>query len=181
MPENGDRGNPPRDTADKPRPGREQEEEELRSLLAAGPGLSNRASAIAFLALLALLGAGLHYYLGDQGDSSFVARLDADLLSHAEMTVSAMEDGSKMAVVPSWPYRLYASLRRDIAWYAAAALVTAFLWGLAVQARARRSAYLVHEQLSREVAELRRRVAELEKADPAAGRPSEPAGVDTKG
>lgn len=131
------------------------------AVVQSGPMAGNRSGGMAFLALMVALAAAVHFYLTGTGPESFPARLDTDLLTHAELTLAAMEDGNNMAIVPSWPQRLYAILRRDIALYTAFLAVAAFFWGLSARARARRDAFLVHEKLSAEIAELRGRLDSL--------------------
>lgn len=179
MQEDGDGAESPRTESTKTRrlPDDSPETGELKELLAAGPGLGNRAGALAFLTILAVLAAGLHFYLTGTGGGSFLTRLDSDLLTHAEMSMSARENGTSLTVVPSWPYRLYESLRRDVGWYAAAAALAAILWGLSVQARGKRSAYLVHEKLTEEIITLRRRVEELERCAGPAGKAADDLGA----
>ena len=132
--------------------------EETSQLLEAGPGSGNRAGAFAFLALVVVIAAAVHFYLADKSPDSYVYRLDAELVSHAELALASSEDGGRMAVVPTWPVRLYEILRRDIALYAAAAALAAYVWGHAARARARRDAYLVFEKLRAEMADLRARI-----------------------
>jgi hypothetical protein len=154
----------------------ESRREEAKALLAAGPGSGNRAAALGFLALLVLVAAFLHYHFSGGGPDSLLGRLDSALIAHAELSVAAMEDGSRMAVVPSWPLDLYESLRLDIAMYAAFAAAAALVWSLAARARARRDAFVVHEQLRAELDELRRRLDGIEQ-----NNPSPETTPDTKG
>ncbi len=160
MANEGDGEEAPRET---PRPDAGTGDEETADVLRSGPKAGNRAGGLAFLALLALLAAALLYYVSGTGSDSFLARLDSDLLTHAELTLAANEKGNRLAVVPAWPLRLYATLRRDIAVYAGAAILAALLWSWSARARARRDVYLAHEKLSAEIAELRRRLDDVEK------------------
>lgn len=137
--------------------------EETQELLQAGPGNGNRAAALAFVAFVIIVLAALRFYLADSGTDAYVNRLDTELLTHAELSLATMEDGSRMSVVPSWPTQLYGVLRRDIAVYSILVAVAAFIWGRSARARGRRDAFLVHEKLSGELAELRARLDIFEK------------------
>ncbi|MDR1519012.1 MAG: hypothetical protein LBU23_02565 [Planctomycetota bacterium] len=145
--------------------------EEAAALLAGGAKAANRSGGFAFLAFLALAAAALYFYLADRGAEAFSARLDADLLAHAELSLAAAGKGSRLAVAPFWPLELYWTLRREMAFCAAAAALAALLWSLAARFRSRRDAWLVHEKLSAELAELRRRLDQ-------AGIPGAGGGVD---
>lgn len=136
---------------------------ERESLLASGPNSGRRSGAIALLALVVVVGAAVYHHMTGNGPSSFLSRLDMDLLTHAELSLASREEGGRLTVVPSWPLRLYASLRNDILIYASAAALAGWLWSLAARARARRDAYLIHEGLIRQVDEMRRRLDALEK------------------
>lgn len=140
----------------------EAHEGEHESLLASGPNSGKRAGAFGLLALIAIIGAAVCYHLSGSGGNSFLSRLDNDLLTHAELTLASREGGGRLTVVPSWPLRLYATLRDDIIFYAGAAAVAAWLWALSAKARARRDAFLVHEDLTKQLNEVRKRVEELE-------------------
>ncbi|MCL2001490.1 MAG: hypothetical protein FWG74_08660 [Planctomycetes bacterium] len=155
MPNDGDRGDAPRET---PQPCFTPGENELAEALRAKPNGGGRPGGLAFLALLVLLIAALHYHLTGTGTESFPARLNSDLLTHTELTLTVNENGSRMAVVPAWPLRLYYTIRRDIAVYAFAAVIISLFWGWSARARARRDLFLVHEKLEAEIAELRRRL-----------------------
>lgn len=154
----------------RPRPDNDSDGEiesrrrELDEIVQAGPSSGNRTGALAFLALVIVLGAAVYYYLTEQGPSAYANRLDAELISHAELSVASMEEDNRMTVVPGWPVRLYDRLRRDIALYAALAAAAAWVWSLAARAAARRNAFLIHETLHTELDALRRRVDELENA-----------------
>lgn len=163
---------PPADDTDKS-PEEERDEADLAAMLSSASGGVNRAGGLAFLALAVLVAAALHYHFANDGGNAFLSRLDADMLANAEMSIESAERGTRLAVVPSWPYRLYDTLRKDIVWYAGAAALAAYLWGLSARAAARRAATLVHARLSAEIDGLRRRVDELEQAGkgaPDAGR-----------
>ncbi len=160
MQNDGDGGEAPREMS---RPEAGNTGEEAAEVLRSGPRAGNRAGGLAFLALMALLAAALHYHFSGGGADSFPARLDSDLLTHAELTLAANEKGNRLAVVPAWPLRLYSVLRRDIAVYAAAAVLASLLWGWSARARARRDVFLAHEKLEAEIADLRRRLDEMEK------------------
>lgn len=134
-----------------------------------GPAAGNRSGGTAFLAFAVLVAAVVHFYLTGSGSDSFLNRLDTDLLTHAELSLAAMEEGNRLAVVPSWPLRLYAVLRRDIALYGAFLAGAAFLWGLSARSRARRDAFLVHEKLEAEIRELRQRLDRLDNGADAGG------------
>lgn len=140
----------------------ESREEEASAVLAAGPRAANRAGAFAFLALLAVVGAVVYYHFAGRGVDSFQNRLDVQLINHAELTMAAMEAEAPLAVVPSWPHSLYQNLRQDIVAYAGFAAFAAFLWSRSAAARARRDAFLVHDRLTREVAQLRERLDRLD-------------------
>lgn len=140
--------------------------EETQHLLQAGPRSGNRCGALAFVAFAVVVIAALRFYLADSGSDAYINRLDTELLTHAEFSLAAMEDGSRMTVVPSWPLRLYDVLRRDVAVYAVLAAVAAYIWGLAARARGRRDAFLVHEKLTGELTELRARLDSLERRAP---------------
>jgi hypothetical protein len=137
-------------------------QDETRAVLSAGPGSGNRSGALAFLALLLIIAAILHYSLADRG--GYAARLDSELISHAELSVAAMRDESRLAVVPAWPLDLYETLRRDIAVYAAMAAAAAYVWSAAARARARRDAFLVYEKLNAELADVRLRLEKAERS-----------------
>ena len=131
-------------------------EGETVRLVASGSGAGNRAGGFAFLTVVLAIATGIYFHLSDRGGDSFSARLDADLLSHAEFSLASGERENRLAVVPDWPLELYWRLRRDTILYAALAFAAAALWGLSVRARARRDAWLVYEKLSAELADLRR-------------------------
>lgn len=135
--------------------------EETGDVLAGGPKAGNRAGALAFLALVVVIAGAVHFYMQDSG-GAYIQRLDADLLQHAELTLSAREKGAAIAVAPSWPLRLYEKIRKDIALYAALAAAAAYLWQLSARSRARRDAFLLHDRLANEIETLRKRVAFLE-------------------
>lgn len=156
----------------------ESVQEETALLLENGPAAGNRSGAFAFLAFLVLAAAVVHFYLAESGAGAYINQLDSDLLKDANLTLAAMEEGGRMAVVPSWPYRLYAVLRRDLAIYVALSAVAAYIWGLSARARARRAAYLVHEKLTAEIAALRER---LDKLDSTAGDGKSGPAEDKKG
>lgn len=136
--------------------------EETCVLMKTGPRAGDRAGGVAFLALMVVLAGAVHFYYTDSRTDSFANRLDAELLTHAEFALASNEDGNRLGVVPTWPFRLYASLRRDIALYGVALGAAAFLWGLSARARARRDAFVVHRDLTAELAELRDRLDRLE-------------------
>lgn len=140
----------------------EEMRDETGQVLQKGPRAGNKAGALAFLALVIVGLAVLRFYLADSGSDAYFNRLDSELVTHAELSLAAARDDTRIAVVPSWPFRLYDILRRDIAIYAAAAAIAAYVWGLAARARARRDAFLVHEKLAAEVLELRGRLEKLE-------------------
>ena len=144
-PAEGDRENDPETIA-----------EETANLVASGSGAGNRAGGFAFLAVILAIATGMHFHFSDRGGDSFSARLDADLLSHAEFSLASGEGENRLAVVPDWPLGLYWRLRRDAILYAALAFAAAVLWGWSVRARARRDAWLVYKKLSAELADLRR-------------------------
>lgn len=168
------------ETTDGNKPGGDAAEleargEEARAVIASGPGSGNRSAALGFLALLVVIAAALHFHF-ISGGAAYLNRLDAELINHAELSVAAMEDQNRMAVVPSWPLRLYDTLRRDIAVYAALAAAAAYVWSLASRARARRDAFVMHEKLNAELNGLRERLERLEK-----GGSSPESNADTKG
>ncbi len=136
--------------------------EETGDVLASGPKAGNRAGAFAFLALVVVIAAAAHFFMADSG-GEYLQRLDAELLQHAELSLKSNENGAAVAVAPSWPLALYEKIRGDIALYAAAAALAAYLWQLSARSRARRDAFLLHDQLNAELAALRERVARLEK------------------
>lgn len=146
--------------------------EEAAEVLATGPRAGNRAGALAFLALVVVVGAAVHFYMADNG-GEYLQQLDADLLRHAELSLRPTGTGqgasgiadAGLAVAPSWPLALYEKIRGDIALYAAAAAAAAFLWQLSARSRARRDAFLLHDKLNTELAALRERVAALEKRE----------------
>lgn len=140
----------------------ESREEEANAVLAAGPYAANRAGAFAFLAILAVIGAAAYYHFAGRGSGSFPNRLDSQLINHAELSMASMDSEAPIAVVPSWPHSLYRNLRQDIVVYAAFAALAALLWSRSAAARARRDAFLLHDRLTREVDELRKRVAKLD-------------------
>ncbi len=135
---------------------------ETGDVLASGPKAGSRAGALAFLALVVVLAAAAHFYMADSG-GEYLQRLDAELLQHAELSLKSGENGAAVAVAPSWPLALYEKMRGDIALYAAAAALAAYLWQLSARSRARRDAFLLHDRLNAELAALRERVALLEK------------------
>ncbi len=139
-----------------------EEAGEFAGLLASGRNGGNRAGGLALLAIAVVIGGVLHYHFSNNGSNSFLSRLDSDLLTHAELTLATSEEGNRLAVVPSWPLRLYSSLRGDTILYAAAAALAAYLWGLSARAKARRDAWLVHRRLQGEIRELRRRLDMLD-------------------
>lgn len=136
---------------------------EVKAVLSAGPGSGNRSGAWAFLALLLVLAAIAHYCMSDMGGGGYVNRLDSELIHHAELAVAAMRDENPVAVVPAWPVRLYDTLRNDAVLHAALAAAAAYAWSLSARARARRDAFLVHEKLSAELADLRSRLESVNK------------------
>lgn len=136
--------------------------EEAEDILETGPRLANRCGALAFLALIVVLGAALHFYLSSQGGSAYLQRLDTELVNHAGLSLATMEGESRLAVAPSWPLRLYENLRRDILLYCALAALAAYLWSLAARARARRDAFVVHDKLAAELTDLRARLDRLD-------------------
>ncbi len=133
--------------------------DETDALLATGPSAGNRGGALAFFALLVVVGAGLFYYLSSRGSGAFVNRLDASLLAHAELSLAATDN---VTVAPSWPIVLYERLRADMLFYAGLAALAAYLWSLAARSRARRDAFLVHQRLGERVELLEKRLADLE-------------------
>ncbi len=157
--------------------GAEAVQDETRAVLSAGPGSGSRSGAFAFLALLLVIAGALHYAMADRG-GGYAGRLDSELINHAELAVAAMRDENRMALVPAWPLDLYETLRRDIALYAAMAAAAAYVWSAAARARARRDAFLMHEKLSAELTDLRRRV---EQAEGSASAPSSEPRKETKG
>ncbi len=152
--------------------------EEAEDILQNGPRSANRSGALAFLALAVILVAALHFYLSSNGGGAYLARLDAELLNHAELSLAAMEADGPMAIAPSWPLRLYEHLRRDILVYCALVACAAYVWSLAARARARRDAFVIHDKLAAEVAELR---ARLDQAGIARIETPTPGPEDTKG
>lgn len=169
MEDDGHGGNTPRDHDNPDSTDDADGADSAADVVDAGPSAGNRSVAWAFLALMIVLGAALHYYLTGVGSESYLARLDVDLLTHAELTLAAMEDGTRMAVVPTWPVRLYHNLRRDIALYAAFVALAAYVWGVSARNRARRDAFLVHEKLNAEIRELRERLDRLDGTAPPSG------------
>lgn len=143
---------------------------ETESLLTGGPGAGNRSGGLAFLAFIVLALAVVHYHFAGDGGDGFLNRLDSELLTHAELALASSENGGRLTVVPTWPQRLYMSLRKDILVYVAASAVAAYLWGLSARARAKREAYLVHEKLVGEITELKSRLDRLEGCAPDAVR-----------
>lgn len=158
MVEDGEGGDAPRHQDDLEA---EEAAAETGAVLEGGQGAGNRSGGLAFLAFAVLVAAAVHFHFSSGGDA-YLARLDSELLTHAELALSAREGATPVAVVPSWPLRLYGRLREDIALYAAAAAVAAYLWGLSARARARRDAYLVHEKLAARLDEALRRLDRLE-------------------
>ncbi|MCD8350189.1 MAG: hypothetical protein LUC93_06210 [Planctomycetaceae bacterium] len=152
--------------------------EEAEDILQNGPRSANRSGALAFLALAVIVVAALHFYLSAGGGAAYVARLDGELLNHASLSLAAMEADSPMAIAPSWPLNLYEHLRRDILVYCALVACAAYIWSLAARARARRDAFVIHDKLAAEVAELR---ARLDQAGIAQSEPPAPGPEDTKG
>lgn len=159
MPDNGNGGEAIRgaDRAGEPA------EEELGEALRTGSGARARAGGLALLAFLVAGAAVAYYHFSDTGGSAYAARLDAELLGQAELTLAAGGEGGRLAIVPSWPLGLYATLRRDMALYATAAALAAMLWAWSARARARRDLFLLNEKMRKETAELRRRLEKLEK------------------
>ena len=152
---------------------------EMEDILENGPRLANRSGALAFLALVAILGAAVHFHFSSRGGAAYMRTLDAELVNHAELSLAATENGERVIVAPSWPLSLYENLRRDILVYCALAAVAAYVWSAASRARARRDAFVVHEKLSAELADLR---ARLDRVDPASSAPSpSESATDTKG
>ncbi len=137
--------------------------EELSRLALTGPRAGNQSGALAFLALVMLCGAALHFYLADRGGAGYLNRLNSELQGHAELVLASQEDGARTVVSPSWPFRFYEKIRGDIFVYVAFAFAAAWLWGLSARARARRDAYIVHAGLRDELARLRSRVEDLER------------------
>ena len=135
--------------------------EETSEVIANGPKAGNRAGALAFLALVVVIAAAVHFYMADSG-GAYLKRLDADLLQHAELSLKAGGKTAALSIAPSWPPRMYEKIRKDIALYAAAAAAAAYLWQLSARSRARRDAFLLHDKLNNEIAALRQRVALLE-------------------
>lgn len=146
----------------------ENQTQETYTLVRTGPRAGNRAGGLAFLALMVVIGAALHFHLSAGGGDAFLSRLDSELLAHAKLSLAATEEGVRLATVPSWPLRLYSTLRRDIAVYALFLAAAAYLWGVSARARACRDAFLVHEKLAAEVRELRHRIDVLENGPAAA-------------
>lgn len=140
----------------------ESREEEASAVLASGPRAGGRSGALAFLAFAVVVAAAVHFYMATRGGDSYLVRLDSELLQHAELSLRAGEDSGHMAVAPSWPLKLYETLRHDIVLYAAAAVLAAWLWSLSARHRARRDAFLLHDQLNREIKILRERLDVLE-------------------
>lgn len=175
MENDGDGGDAPRDNT---APDSAEGGAAVAELLKTGPTAGNRSGALTFLAFAVVLAGALHFYLKSSGPESFPARLSADLLTHAELTLASYNDGGRMEVVPTWPLRLYAVLRRDIAFYTLFLAAAVFLWGLSARARARRDAFLVHEKLHAEIMELRHR---LDGRPDAAPSPADDSHVETKG
>lgn len=140
----------------------ETDQDETTSLLASGANGGNRAGAMALLFIIIVVCGAVHFHFSNGGAGSFISRLDSDLLTHAELALASNKAGSRLAVVPSWPLRIYSSLRRDISLYTAIAALAAIVWGLSVRARARRDAYLVHQKLGREIAVLRARLDSID-------------------
>ncbi|MCC8116958.1 MAG: hypothetical protein LIP18_07410 [Planctomycetes bacterium] len=146
---------PGRDSPPEAEPG----PNETDALLAGGETAGSRGGALAFFALLVVIGAGLFFYLSSRGSGAFVNRLDASLLAHAELSLAAAE---KVTVAPSWPSALYDRLRADMVFYAGLAALAGYLWSLAARSRARRDAFLVHQRLRERIDALEKRLAELE-------------------
>lgn len=153
--------------------------EELGEILKTGSRATNRAGALAFLAFLIIVAAGLHFFFSAKGGDAYLSRLDAQLRGDAELTLAAMENNTRLAISPSWPLQLYENLRRDILLYCAVAALSAYVWGLAARARARRDAFLVHTKLAAELAELREKLERLESR--AVDQKAPDAATDTKG
>ncbi|MCC8181128.1 MAG: hypothetical protein LIP23_09505 [Planctomycetes bacterium] len=156
----------------------ESESCEYSTLRQMGPSLVNKAGAFAFLTLLAVFAAGLHFYMAGRGSGSYPAQLEAELLAQTELSLETADQDRGLTIVPTWPVQLYQALRRDIAFYSLCVVLAALLWGLAVQARGRRAAYLVQMRLERELDALRGRVQRLESPD---SETIIPDGADTKG
>lgn len=144
----------------------ETRREEVEDILQNGPRSANRSGAMAFLAFLVIVAAATHLVFSTHGGAAYLQRLDTELLNHAELSLAALEGDRPMAIAPSWPLRLYENLRRDIVLYCALAAVAAYLWTKSACARARRDAYLVHEKLTAELADLRARLNVLEPGTP---------------
>lgn len=140
----------------------ESRPEEAKAVLDAGPGSGNRAGAFAFLAILVVIAAAIHYHFADP----FQNRLDTQLRYHAELTMASMGTETPVAVVPSWPQDMHHNLRNDIVVYAGLAALAAYLWSRSAAARARRDAFLLHDRLASEITQLRRRIDALEGAQP---------------
>lgn len=140
-----------------------ERKEETSRLLETGPKAGNRAGGLAFLALMVILAAALHFQFGGGGYPA--ETLDAELRRHAELSLAAHKENPNMVIVPAWPLRLYGIVRRDMMLYLAFVAAAAYLWGLSVRARARRDAYLVHENFRRELDELGQRLEKLEKGN----------------
>ncbi len=154
--------------------------EELSRLAQTGPRAGNQAGALAFLALIMLIGAALHFYLSDRGGSSYLNRLNSELQGHAELVLASQEEGARTVVSPSWPFRFYEKIRSDIFVYVAFAFAAAWFWTLSARARARRDAFIVHAGLRDEIAHLRRRVEQLERGSGMAAADTPNAADDPK-
>lgn len=137
-------------------------ESEFQAMQAGGRGGAARAGACALLAVLVIIAGVFQYHFGAGGSDAFLNRLDSELLGQAQLSLdSSSQTAGRMAVVPSWPLRLYAALRRDIAVYACFGLLAAWLWARSAAMRARRDAWLVHDRLTREMDQLRRRLDKI--------------------
>jgi|GEM_PF-2860891 hypothetical protein len=154
-----------------PAPEAETDDAGMERTLAAGNNGESRAGAFALLTVVLLLCGALYYHFSENGGNAFLLRLDSELLTHAEFSLASAKNGNDIVAVPSWPLRLYSALRRDIAFYAAIAAIAGVLWGLSVQARARRDVYLLNQKFSREIAVLRARLDMIDNS---------PVNVDTK-
>ena len=150
----------PPEAGESEAPGEEEQAEEFARVMRAGAG--DRAGAWAFLALIAIVLAGLYFYADHVSGPAFAESLWDELLSQARRTVEA---GKGLEVIPSWPYLLYEKLRFDAALFAATALLAAFLWSLSERSRFRRADRLVHDRLEAELSRLRKRLDDLEKGD----------------
>lgn len=163
MTTDGDRGEAPRHNFSaangEDEDGSDREEETSR-LLEAGPKAGNRSGGLAFLALMVIAAAALHFYFG--GGGYLASDLDAELRQHAELSLAAKKENPNLVIVPAWPIRLYQILRRDLLVYLAFVALAAYLWGLSARASARRDVYLMHENHQRQLAELNKRLKELE-------------------